>query len=299
MAAHSDRPLFTFADLSEFAYAYPLSGMARRFPGPTVWAVKTVAAPCRRWMRRSEQRQVAERMCLWLDIPPREAEVLAARWMNHVIRHNCYELATLSGKNIESRVEVAGLEHLDRALTGGRGVLLFTMHSFAMKPARRRLRQMGYPMLTVERFSIPHNLGRLGRRWLGPRLGRLRDRMYAEAGTEVVSARDAGCALRIARRLREGGIAETAVDIRGSKTSVVVPFLNGRQTVSDGVLDLARLCGCPVLSLTATYSTDGVRLEIGEPLPCLELPALVREMERQVRAYPDQWTGWFRRSPAT
>jgi lauroyl/myristoyl acyltransferase len=293
MPAHSDRPLLTFADLSGFAYAYPLSGMVRRFPGLTVWAVKTIAAPCYRWMRRSDRRKVAERMCLWLDIPLRDAEVLAARWMNHMIRHSCYELATLSGKNIESRVEVAGLEHLDSALTGGRGVLLFTMHSFAMKPAKRRLRDMGYPILTVERFSISHNLGRVGRRWLGPRLERLRDNMFAEAGTETISARDPGCALRIARRLREGGIAEMAVDIKSSKTVVAVPFLKGRQAVSGGVLDLARLCGCPMLPLTATYSTDGVRVEIGEPLAGLELPALVNEMERQVRACPDQWAGWF------
>jgi lauroyl/myristoyl acyltransferase len=289
MTSASDRPLFTLADLSGLAYAYPLCGIARRFPESTIWAMKTLAAPFYRRMRRSDRNRIAEVMRTWLAIPAHEAEDLAGRWIGHALRHASEDLAMLSGREIECRLEIAGQESLDDALTGGRGVLLVSMHFFAAVPAKRRLRRMGYSILSIQRPYIPNSSGRLGLRRVIPRIDKLREKMFIG---EVIPDGDTGSALRIADWLRHGGIAEMAVDI-DSKTSAIVPFLNGRTAVSTGVLELARLCRCPVLPLRATYSPDGLRLEIGEPLPGLDRSALVQEMERQVLARPDQWQRWI------
>jgi lauroyl/myristoyl acyltransferase len=294
---NSSRPLFRLADLSGFAYAYPLYGMARRFPDGTTWALNTFAAPFYRRLHRSQQAEVARRMSRRLEIPHAEAEALAARWTSYRIRAACDDLAALSGKDPAIHADFAGLEHLDRAIGEGRGVLLACIHSFAAIPAKRVLRRMGYPMLSVRprRFTNP-KLGRLGRRWLLPRLQRLHAQALEDA--EPVFVRDVGCALRIAQRLRQGGIAEMAADAGFSAATVAVPFLNGQRPIGRGVLELARMCRCPVLPLSAIYLGDGLRVEIGEPLPSLELPVLVNELERQVRAYPDQWSLWLGRSVA-
>jgi lauroyl/myristoyl acyltransferase len=289
MTSASDRPLFTLADLSGLAYAYPLCGIARRFPESTIWAMRTLAAPFYRRMRRSDRIRMAEVMRRWLGIPPRDAEELAGRWIGHALRHASEDLAMLAGREIECRLEIAGQKRLDDALTGDRGVLLVSMHFFAGVPAKRRLRRMGYSILSIHRPYIPGSAGRLGLRRVIPRIDRLREKMRIG---EVIPAGDTGSALRIADLLRHGGIAEMAADIE-SKTSAIVPFLNGRTAVSTGVLELARLCRCPVLPLTATYVPDGLRLEIGEPLAGLDRPALVREMERQVLACPEQWQRWI------
>jgi lauroyl/myristoyl acyltransferase len=242
-------------------------------------------------MRRADQKRVAEQMCRTLEIPRSESEALAVRWMNNLIRRACYDLTMLSEKAPVCRGDITGLEHLDRAQSAGRGVLLVCIHGFAAIAAKRLLRQMGYSILSVRRISTPKSRGRLARHYLEPRLHRLGARMLAHA--EAVSADDPVCALKIAQHLRDGAIVEMAADARTSRTSVVVPFLKGSWPISSGVLDVARLCRCPVLPLVASYSDDGLRLQIGEPFQSLDFPVLIKELERQVRAYPDQWEKWL------
>jgi lauroyl/myristoyl acyltransferase len=287
----SSPPLFAAADLLGFVYAYPLCGLARRFPKSTIWAVNTIVAPFYRRMRESDRRRVAGRMRHSLEIPASEADALAGRWMNHLIRRACYDLLRLSGKAPVSCTEFTGREHLDRELSVGRGVLLVCVQGFAGIPAKHLLRRMGYSILSVRGVRPPKSWGRAARRWLVPRLRRLSEKVLG--GSIAVSADDPGCALRLAQALRDGSIVDIAADASTSGTSVSVPFLKGRRPISRGVLDLARLCGCPVLPLVAVYSTDGIRIEIGEPLQHLDLSALVNELERQVRAYPDQWQEWL------
>jgi lauroyl/myristoyl acyltransferase len=227
----------------------------------------------------------------WLDIPAKDAEVLSAQWMSHLIRRACDNLAALSGKSLGKRGPIVGQEHLESALRERRGVLLVCLHNFATVPAKRLLRDMGYPVVTVRRIETPNALGRLASRWMGPRFHDLNEAMLS--GPDAIGADDPGCALQIASRLRDGAIVDVAPDANSSATSVVVPFLKGRRPMSRGVVDLARLCGCPLLPFLAAYSGDGLRVEIGEPLSPADFPALIRELERQVRTYPDQWEKWL------
>jgi len=114
---------------------------------------------------------------------------------------------------------------------------------------------------------------------------------------------DPDCTLKILWRLRAGGIVYIAADTR-SRTSVAVPFLGGQLVVSRGVLEVARLAGCPLLPYDCTYDADGLRIELGVPLQLRadgrpadyianNLPILVAALERQIKACPDQWTLWM------
>jgi lauroyl/myristoyl acyltransferase len=161
---------------------------------------------------------------------------------------------------------------------------------------------MGYRMLSIRGLSPPR-FGRLAQPWLGPRTRRLAELMLSES--EYVNRKDPDCSLRATQRLRDGGIVFLCPDVGGSR-AVEVPFLRGSYRVGSGVLSLARLSGAPVVPLTTSYAGHRLRIELGEPLPlrsqgtaeecnAANLPILVAELERQVRAYPDQWEKWLPR----
>ena len=204
--------------------------------------------------------------------------------------------------SITGQPRVLGLEHLDQALEKNLGVLLISIHWFASRLAKRLLEQMNYRILTVRAWR-GKGLGRVGNRWLLPRV--LERSAIIRGESESVDLDDPGCALVLARRLREGGIVHIASDARESNTAVTVPFLDGQVTLSSGVLELARLCRCPALPLVAVYDAMGeIRIELGAPLgfryegtakECARenLPVLVTELERQVRLAPDQWRFWI------
>lgn len=297
-------PLITFAGLIGLMYAYPLYSLLRRFPRLTLWATEAWLAPIYRFIHRSDQRFVARRITQWLSVPESQGEALAEQWMNHTIRAVSDGLWLLSGKprTTPGEQSVAGREHLDHALSQGRGVLLVSLHSFGVRPANRLLRELGYPILSVRHTQVPRTYGRAANRWLGPRFEQFSESLFP--GAEAVSAAGRDMSLQLARRLRGGGTVHVAADV-WSKTAVTVPFLDGGQlAVSLGVLELARLCRCPVVPLVAGYTGGALKVELMAPLPLrtdgtaaecrrANLPVLVDELERQVRAYPDQWEKWL------
>ncbi len=298
----SHPPRFAFADLPAFLYAYPLHALLRCFPRATIWTVRTFGTPLFRLLHRSDERLVAGRMQEQLDLSADEARALARRWTGLCARRGCHRLQTISGKRGSEKVTLHGVEHLERALEGGKGVVLVSIHNFAIVSATRFLRDHHRPVLSVRRLRVPEELSRLGQRWLGARIVRIAEE--ALAGCEALPADDPNCILKLARRLREGGIVHIAADSQRAPSARVMPFLNGRRGISQGPLDLARLCRCPVLPISALFTANGVRVELGAPLElryegspaqCAEsnLPLLAAELERLVRANPDQWDRWL------
>jgi len=295
-------PFITLVDVLGLLKAYPLYGLMRLCPDFSVWVAKAALGPAYQLIHRGKRRLLAKTIIQSLDVPVSEGRALARLWIRHYARHRWESLSTLlSGPpSIGDQRSVLGLQHLDRALEENGGVLLVSVHWFASMPAKRLLRRMNYPILTVRAWRRK-GLGRVGNRWLLPRLLQLRARI--RTGSESVDLDDPGCALALARRLREGGIVHLASDARESNTAVTVRFLNGRVPLSSGVLELARLCHCPVLPLVAVYAGNGIRIELGAPLgfryegtaeECARtnFPILIAELERQVRSAPDQWAFW-------
>lgn len=295
------RPWITVKDLMWLAYLYPLRWLARVSPGRVWSALQSLVQPIYHWLRREPKRAVARRMALCLPASPPEAAALASQYIQHALRRGFDDLAFGCGRPDAGATQpiISGQQHLDQALHAGRGVVTFSVHSFATRSAHRALRSLGYSVVVVRARIIPVTFGRFGE-WA---FGETYARWLEGLAIESISSDDPNVTLEIARRLRAGYVVHIAPDSRHSNTSHLVPFLGTERRISSGVLDIARICRCPLLPFSAAF--DGPRLRIGF-LPPLDLnpasgseahtrvnlPVLAGELERQIRANPAQWEMW-------
>ncbi len=295
------RPWFAVKDLMWLAYLYPLRWLARVCSDRFWFGLQRLADPLYRWIHREPIRAAARRMAAGVPASPEAAAALAKLYIRNALQRGFDDLAFGCGRPDAGSHPplITGLEHLERAAQLGRGVVTFSVHSFATRSAHRALRSMGYPVVVVRARTIPVSFGRFGQ-WA---LGGAYTRCLQNLAVESISNDDPNVTLEIARRLRAGWLVHIAPDSRVSATSHLVPFLGTERRISSGILDIARICRCPLLPLSAAY--DGPRLRIGllpplelHPAPGAEahtranLPLLSAELERQIRANPAQWEMW-------
>ena len=298
--ADSDVPILQFRDVLWLIHLYPLGWLVRRCPMAVLDLLEMLVTFAYQTLQRRQRDVVAMRMRERLGIADNEAQMLARRYFQHVSRRAQLDLRTLCERPMGrwANLSVLGRQHLERALSEGTGALLVSVHRFAARHATLAFRDTGFPVFAVHANMIPQ-YSRLGRRWIGRKYQLVLDRTFPDG----ILSYDPDCTLKILWRLRAGGIVYIAADTR-SRTSVAVPFLGGQLVVSRGVLEVARLAGCPLLPYDCTYDADGLRIELGVPLQLRadgrpadyianNLPILVAALERQIKACPDQWTLWM------
>ena len=207
--------------------------------------------------------------------------------------------ADWSRDEILGRVEISGIENLDRALKDENGVLLLTLHmgNFelavrALNPSGRRLAVVGRPM----RNPLLYALLRTGRTDFG---GELIDRDNA--------------APRMLRVLRGNGVVGVLNDQYATHgRGVFVPFFGLRASTYPGDATLSLRTGAPVLPVFCVRDArDHHVLRILPPLEfepsgdrrCdIERSTAIQNqvLEQIIRAHPEQWM-WahrrFRHSP--
>lgn len=194
---------------------------------------------------------------------------------------------------VDRGCEISGLEHLQAAQAGGRGVILVSAHFTTLEVCLRLLCQH----IELGAMYRPHEQAAM--EWAVKR-GRLR---HAKA----MFARDE---LRPAiRHLKQGGVLWFAPDQETRRgDSVFVPFF-GRPALSlTSTHQLARLGNAAVLPLFHERLDDGrYRLEIGAPLegfPTRDATAdtarIMATLEGLIRRRPEQYL-WlhqrFKRQP--
>ncbi len=196
---------------------------------------------------------------------------------------------------------IDGLEHLERAITSGRGVIVLTGHFCANRVAKRYLATHGYPMLTVrDRITVGDWWGRFGRRFLEPR----RVQFLRSIAGEVIYVQDHAVALKILQRLRSGGLVFILLDGRSGTKSAVWPFLGVPRNFQTGVFEIIRLSGCAVVPMLSLGRSSGFRIKFGPALEVVtasgreefvraNLPNFVRILENQIQEYPEEWEQWI------
>jgi KDO2-lipid IV(A) lauroyltransferase len=195
---------------------------------------------------------------------------------------------------------IDGLENLERAKSGGRGVIVLTAHFCASRMAKRYLAAIGYPILSVrDRIQPGDWWGRLGSRILEPRH---RELLHAVMG-EAVFVQDPGCTLEILGRLRSGGLVSIHFDGQSGTRTTLWPFLGLPRRFSTGIFDLVRLSGCAVVPMLCIGRSTAFRVVFSPMLDVVQapgreafiqanLPAFVGAIEEQIRDYPGEWEQW-------
>lgn len=293
-------------DLLWLVYLYlarPLAGLLG--PG-ALSTLGRVAEPLFQWSVRRQKRDARRRMQLAFgdSYTADEIETLLRRFVANAIPRAVDDLYLARPEAVKRMPppHAGGLDRLRAALAAGRGVLLLSGHFYANRVAKAHLRAMGFPVLTV-RDAVPSD------RWMG-RLGesalqsKYLEFLHGVMG-ELVFVEDPQCALKVFRRLREGGLVSVLFDAPFSSHTIEAAFLGRQKPFPTGLLEIVRLSGCAVVPMLCTGNQRNCRIEFGEALQlqtagdrqgfvAANLMPFVSTLEEMIRKRPDEYELWTR-----
>ena len=290
-------------DLFWLLYLYPLRLISLLLPPAGLYRIGKLAGPLVRFQSRKTRKRAARRILSVLPgATPAGAARIAEQCVSHEMRHKLDDLV-LQGParaTLPQAATVDGIQHLDRALAAGKGVILLTTHFFGVRMAMAHLTKIGYAPLRVQ------NQGVRGASEGALQYGlRQRHRSVRSRGVgDVVYVQDPECGLKILQRLRSGGLVQMHIDSRHAKTTVEGRFFGVPRRFTAGVFDLVRLSGCAVIPTLCLGDGDGVdirfdpilnveRADSREEFVNANLRAFTEVLERQVAAHPEQWRLWI------
>lgn len=204
------------------------------------------------------------------------------------------QFATADTQTLQSLIDCEGLEHIDAAHEGGRGVILFTGHVGAWELTSFALSLFGYP------------LSFLVRRIDNPKIEKLVDERRERLGNRTIDKRSAAREMLLI--LQGGGTLGILVDLNTlDREGIFVDFFGVPASTTFMLAKLALRTEAAVLPVFAPWDPKRRRflLKIGEPLSVARsgddeddvrrlTQLFTGVVEKYVRSYPDQWL-WIHR----
>jgi KDO2-lipid IV(A) lauroyltransferase len=245
---------------------------------------------------------------------PEKSESARAKIERDVFCHlgqGVAELLLMSGRHrpvLLDRMEVEGLEHLERASreAGGIGAVVIGPHLGNWELGAAKLAELGVPVSAVYR-GLPHPA--LERAVLRVRGGPGATQSQAEGSIQQIPmGRRAG--VQFIRALGAGRNILALLDQHaGSAEGILVPFFGRPASTRFAPLKLADRAGAPVLCAFARRDPDGrqhrltfhpaLQLEQGasgdEEVLRRNLQTVTALLEREIRRTPGQWIWTHRR----
>lgn len=234
---------------------------------------------------------------------PGEAVALRRRQLEHRLMSLAFVIKQLAGKSVFD-IAVEGKEHVDEALAGGRGAVIWIADFvFASELVRQAFHALGHPLTHMIRPEHGFSSTRFGLKYLNPVHRKAGDRYVREY---IVFDRDRpdDARQRLERRLGENGMISILACAYEGRTLVETPFLQGRLPLAIGAPAIAFKMGCPILPVFASPSpaAPNFTVSIGRPLTMksadrhtaiLEATKdFVSRLAPRVEAHPDLWRGW-------
>jgi KDO2-lipid IV(A) lauroyltransferase len=253
--------------------------------GARIWQAGSLVPSRRRTMATRHQRRIA---------PAADAKVIQRR-VREVYRSygryylESFRLSSVSGDELDRRMSVDGLEHVEAALTGGRGAIAVLPHLGSWEWGAHWFSSVrGLPVVGVAERIEPAALFE----WFTE----LRER----AGVDVVPL-DNMAAPTLVRALRANSIVALLGDRDLTGTGARVEFFGEKTTLPLGPALLGLVTGAPLLA-AALYDQPGGRHHLViRPSLRLTREATLREdaarltsdvarvLELLIRRAPDQW----------
>jgi KDO2-lipid IV(A) lauroyltransferase len=188
---------------------------------------------------------------------------------------------------IERRVELQGIEHLEAALAAGRGALTITAHYGNWELLAARVAKMGYPVNVIARDADD------------PATNLFINEIRGDLGYRVISRSNA--MRRALECLRQNELLAILLDQNTKSGEIFVDFFGHPAATATGPAVLARRTGAPLIPVFIHRTANGRHL--GQFLPPVTWEAtddkeqevreittrLTKVIEGQVRAEPDQW----------
>ncbi len=187
-------------------------------------------------------------------------------------------------------VQVEGREHIDQAIKGGKGVIVFALHSGSWEMANIIGATAGYPYKVLVKAQTK-NL----------RLAKLLDTFRRSGGSSVI---ERGMGTRtVLKSLKNNEIVSLVVD-QGGKDGVLVPFFGKQASMSSGAIRISQKFGVPICFVSITRRQGPYhRLVVQKPLTLVatgneqldlktNLTTVVAMMEKCICEAPAEYM-WF------
>ena len=300
-----ERPLIRLKDVAWLVYLYPARWLARVLPISWLYALGDAAALLGSACLRGPRKRLCERLGLAFDqeIADSRLRDIARQYFRNAILRFLDDL--LMDRLFRGRrprnVEVIHLERLTDALAAGRGALLVSGHFFASRLGKRYLADIGYPSLSVRNHEPPEPwAGRFGMRFLVKRYVAL----VGSVLRDEVSIQDRECTLKMAARLRSGGLIDLHVDAAFGRERVPREFLGKVLDFPVGFLRVAKFAGCPLVPIHCQGNSRRLRIQFEHALAVestpdqdsfaeVNLTKVLQILEKQIRAHPAEWDSWI------
>ncbi len=222
-------------------------------------------------------------------VAAREAFELYARYW-----YDTFRVRAIDHDEIVRRTTASGLENIDAALEGGKGVICALPHMGNWDAAGRWLSALGYRIAAVAEVLRP------------PRLFELFLRHREELGMRIVPLAG-GTGRRLGALLADDWIVALVADRDLTGRGIEVEMFGARRRIPAGPALLSLSSGAPLLPCALYTTPDGWHVEICSPV---DLPvtgdrradataianALACHFERMIAAHPADWhlfqPGW-------
>ena len=192
----------------------------------------------------------------------------------------------LTPAKIQAQVAFTGREHLEAALSYGKGVVLATAHSGNWELLGAALAYEGFPLVAVVRKQ--NDLG----------ADKFINEYRTQAGMHVTYKTSVK---EMVRLLGEGKIVGLLMDQAAGADGIMLDFFNRPASIPQGPAALARLKGAPIVPAFITALPDGAHQAIIHPPVWVEKTAdrehdirqttakLNRIIEDHIRLHPTEW----------
>jgi len=300
-------------DLYHFGH-FALAEAVGRLPSAALRGAAIDALAGAAYRLSHEKRRVIERNIAYAfagRIDPAETRRIAIGCFREFWQEMVDWVPAVGARLPAAEIEIRGQAHLEQALAGGKGAILWESNGFSRRvQAKRTLHAHGIPLHQTSGET------HLGVMWTTPGEGTwLRDRLMRPtyerrasafvAETLIIPVHSAMAAGRVyVKRLRENAILCMAGDGRIARKLYPVEFLGQRVIFAPGAVKLAQLVGAPLLPMFWTPASDGPpALEIDPPIvpaPAGDADAVVIDclqrfanaLAARIMRWPEAYRNW-------